>query len=142
MTPSTLMSSIAPNALTATSREGSVLDRLHGPSLVQTPSLTPLQSQMDGLVGGFVTQATDWRSLAAMPLGGMAYRAGRIGIMGLSSGNFARVASVGIGLGAEVMTFEGTHRSLTALSSEAHLNPNLFRWTGSGGIRQGLFQSF
>src|SRR4029434_6037202 len=33
---------------------------------VSLPSLTPLQSQVEGLVGGFVHQASDWRSLAAM----------------------------------------------------------------------------
>src|SRR4030095_13521983 len=97
---------------------------------------SPLQSQVDGLVGGFVGQATDWRSLAAMTAGGMAYRAGRIGVMGLGSSSALRVASVGLGLTAEVSTFELTHRGLHSP------NPNLWRWNGSGGIRQGLFQSF
>src|SRR4029453_17777408 len=98
----------------------------------------------DGLVGGFAAQATDWRSLAAMVAGGMAYRTGRIGIMGLGNSSALRVsttlrvASVGLGLTAEVSTFELTHRSLSSPSQ----NPNLWRWNGSGGIRQGLLQSF
>src|SRR4030095_7463215 len=78
-------------------------------------SLSPLQSQVDGLVGGFVETATDWRTLAAMTAGGFAYRAGRIGILGLESGPSLRAASVGLGLVAEVSTFEVTHRSLDSL---------------------------
>src|SRR4029453_10408091 len=98
--------------------------------------LSRVQSQVDGLVSGFVRQATDWRALAAMTAGEMAYRAGKIGLMGLESGNFVRIASVGFGLGAEVSTFELTHR---VLHSE---NSNLWRWSGPGGIRQGLLHSF
>src|SRR4030095_5133233 len=87
-------------------------------------------------------QATDWRSLASMATGGMAYRVGRGGLMGLGSGNVLRAASVGVGLSAEVLTFEGTHRGLTPLSGDTHSYPNLFRWNGSGGLRQGLLNSF
>src|SRR4029450_8783086 len=118
----------------------SILARASLPSSI--PLSTPLQSQVDGLVGGFAAQATDWRSLASMMAGGTAYRLGRVGILGLGSGNALRVASVGVGLGAEVLTFEGSHRALTALSGEDHHNPNLFRWNGHGGIAQGLLHSF
>src|SRR4030095_12085006 len=117
---------------------GSILSR----STLSSSSLSSTQSPVDGLVGGFAEQATDWRSLAAMMAGGMAYRAGRVGIMGLGSGNALRVASVGLGLTAEVATFEGTHRGLTVLSGEARSNPNLFRWNGNGGLRQGFLNSF
>src|SRR4030095_3183132 len=107
---------------------------------------SPLQSQVDGLVGGFVGQATDWRSLAAMTAGGMAYRAGRIGVMGLGRSSALRVASVGLGLTAEVSTFELAHRGLTSVFVGAtHASPlhaNLWRWSGPGGLRQGLLQSF
>ena len=109
-------------------------DPLVGQTL--SPVLSPLQSQADSLVGGFVSQATDWRSLAAMTAGGMAYRMGRIGIMGLGAGTGVRALSVGVGLTAEVSTFELAHRSLHAE------NTNLWRWSGAGGIRQGLFHSF
>src|SRR5215467_8262071 len=104
-----------------------------------SPSLmSPLQSQVDGLVGGFAQQATDWRSLAAMMVGGMTYRLGRVGAMAAGTG---RIASVGIGLGAEVTAFEMTNRSLSSLTGESHSNPNLWRWEGQGGIRQGLLSS-
>src|SRR5215467_3975318 len=102
-----------------------------------SPSLmSPLQSQVDGLVGGFTQQATDWRSLAAMMAGGMTYRLGRVGAMAAGTG---RIASVGIGLGAEVTAFEMTNRSLSSLTGETH--SNLWRWEGQGGIRQGLLSS-
>ena len=110
------------------------------------PSSTPLQAQVDGLVGGFAAQAADWRSLAAMATGGMAYRAGRIGVMGLGNGSVLRAASVGVGLTAEVSTFEFTHRGLSSVALGANgrgpLHANLWSWNGSGGIRQGLLQSF
>src|SRR5262249_32709141 len=46
-----------------------------------------------------------------------------------------------IGLGVEVSAFEMTNRSLTALTGESSLHPNLWRWEGQGGIRQGLLSS-
>src|SRR5262245_61330306 len=107
----------APLGLRSTSPSGrSLLDRPDRPSIGQASTLTPLQSQVDGLVGGFAAQATDWRSLAAMTAGGFAYRAGRIGMMGLGSGGLVRALSVGVGLTAEVSTFEGSHRALSALA--------------------------
>src|SRR5215467_12924799 len=117
-----------------------------------SPSLmSPLQSQVDGLVGGFTQQATDWRSLAAMMVGGMTYRLGRVGAMATGSG---RIASVGIGLGAEVTAFEITNRTLQSVGAglvSAHFEGhpqgvplqarNLWKWEGQGGIRQGLLSS-
>src|SRR5262245_32157317 len=122
-------------------------------------SLSPLQNQVDGcLVGGFTQQATDWRSLSAMMAGGIAYRMGRIGTMTVGVQNFEhlrRVASVGIGLGTEVTAFEMTNRTLQSVGAglvSAHFEGhpqgvplqarNLWRWEGSGGIRQGLLSSF
>src|SRR5262245_50802243 len=102
---------------------------------------SPLQNQVDQLVGGFIQQATDWRSLAAMTAGGMAYRMGRIGVMGLGGGNLMRAVSVGAGLTAEVSAFEMAHRGLTSLSVPPD-QQNLWRWSGPGGLRQGLAQSF
>jgi len=109
------------------------------PGLSPIPALKPLQFQIDSLVGGFVSQATDWRSLAGFTAGGLASRTARIGAMGFGSGNLIRIASVGLGLTAEVSTFELTNRTLISSKSEIS---NLWRWSGSGGIRQGLLQSF
>src|SRR5262245_8364544 len=105
------------------------------------PNLTSsLQSQVDGLVGTFTQQATDWRSLAAMAAGGVAYRFGRIGVMstGVRGGQFL---SVGLGLATEGTTFEMTQRSLTSLTGDSSQNPNLWRWSGQGGVQQGLLSS-
>src|SRR5262249_20959907 len=118
---------------------------------VSVSGLTPLQSEVDGLVGGFVQQATDWRSLAALTAGGMTYRIGRVGAMTAGTGH---LASVGIGLGAEVTAFEMTNRTLHSVGAglvSAHFEGhpqgvplqarNLWKWEGQGGIRQGLLSS-
>src|SRR5215467_8684394 len=132
-------------SLPTPSHVGSLLSSSEGGSLLSRPSSlsqasvpTAVQSQVDGLVGGFVQQATDWRSLAAMTAGGMTYRLGRVGAMTAGTG---RLASLGIGLSAEVTAFEMTNRSLSSLTGETQSNPNLWRWEGQGGIQQGLLSS-
>gem|GEM_PF-4181938 len=117
----------------------------------------PIQQQVDQMVGGFVVQAADWKSLAALAAGGMAYRLGRIGAIGVGSSQGIRMASLGLGLAAEVSAFEGTTRALnsvgagsprpTILSQGAgaetaplHEN-NLWRWNGHGGLKHGLLSS-
>jgi hypothetical protein len=121
---------------------GTLLDRPSFASSFQALELSPLQSQVDGLVGGFVHQATDWHSLAAMTAGGAAYRLGRIGMMstGLRGG---KVLSIAAGFGAEITTYEMTNRALQMIETNGRssLNPNLWRWDGQGGIRQGLLNS-
>src|SRR5262245_62108644 len=123
-------------SLLSSSEGGSLLSRPS--SLSQAPVPTALQSQVDVLASGFVEQATDWRSLAAMMAGGMTYRLGRMGAM---AGGTGRLASLGIGLGAEVTAFEMTNRSLSSLTGDHQSNPNLWRWEGQGGIQQGLLSS-
>ena len=159
-----------------------LLDRKN-PLSASSFSSTALQSQVDSLIGGFVQGATDWKFLSAMTAGGLAYRAGRIGVMGLGGGNAVRAASIGLGLSAEVSAFEVTNRGLSTLfrrggpldsanssefaahpgisrdlpwppaigSNKGHphggaptndLESNLWRWSGPGGLRQGLLQSF
>jgi hypothetical protein len=103
-----------------------------------SPALTQTQSQVDQLVTDFTHHATDWKSLAAMTAGGVAYRLGRMGAVAAETG---RWASVGIGLGAEVTAFEMTSRSLSDLTGEGTQNPHLWTWNGTGGIRQGLLAS-
>jgi hypothetical protein len=123
-----------------------LLSRSIAPAFSSTEGGTSLQSQVDGLVGDFIQQATDWRSLTSMIAGGMAYRLGRIGTMTVGVQNFEplrRIASVGIGLGAEVTAFEMTNRALTIVGANGYspLPPNLWRWEGQGGIRQGFLSS-
>src|SRR4029434_5220866 len=85
---------------------------LSRPLLAGSMELSPLQSQVDGLTGAFVQQALDWRALAAITAGGLAYRAGRLGAMDFGSGNFARTLSIGAGLTAELSALEWTHGRL------------------------------
>ncbi|MFO1519381.1 MAG: DEAD/DEAH box helicase family protein [bacterium] len=129
----------------------------------QNTCLTSTQSQVDGMVEGFLQQATDFKSLAAMMVGGLAYRAGRIGTLSVGAQDFARIPmgallqkvfSIGIGLAAEVSAFEFTNRFLSSVQSSRSkvssqpatlgLGPetNLWSWSGPGGLKEGLLQSF
>src|SRR5262245_32348037 len=125
----------------------SLLDQADsGPS---SPSLTPAQAQVDQLVTDFSKHATDWKSLAAMTVGGMAYRTGKIGILGslgTRSGSVVTPLVRGVsligGLGTEVSAFEITSRSLSQLTGEGAQNHNLWKWNGAGGIQQGWLSSF
>jgi len=127
--------------VTNPSKVGGTLGPLNLLDRVKPSSVfTPLQAKVDLGVGDFVRQASDWKSLVALTAGGMAYRAGRIGELGIRVGAYGRtplqIASIGLGLTAEVLAFELTNRAL-----QSGENPNLWRWNGAGGIRQGLLQS-
>src|SRR4029434_3026366 len=93
-------------------------------------SNSSLQVQVDGLVGRFVEESTNLKTLSSLTAGSLAYRFGRLGLLG------SRWAGVGVGLGGEVSPFESIQRGLHPDHS------NLWRWKGPGGIRQGLLQSF
>jgi len=112
--------------------------------------LTPLQTQVDGLVNRFVEEAANPITLAALTAGGMAYRWGRIAVQGSGLGvrggmlfpRLVRAGSIGFGLGAEVSAFELTSRSLLSLTPNPELlTPNLWNWSGPGGWAQGLASS-
>jgi|GEM_PF-6872415 len=119
-----------------------ILSRVDSSVSASSTHLSALQSQVDGLVGGFVQQATDWHSLAAMMTGGLAGRAGRIGTMSLSKGLGGQALSVLGGLTAEVSAFELTNRTLHSMEAPLdRKNPNLWSWSGQGGLRQGFVQS-
>ncbi|MFO1520383.1 MAG: hypothetical protein U1F57_12105 [bacterium] len=115
-------------------------------SLFEESRVSIVQSQVDGMVSSFVEEATDFRTLAAMGAGSVFYRLGRGGTLALASraqqaAPLLRLASYGIGLGAEVSAFEGTNRLFSTFSGN-HVSPNLWRWSGRGGIGEGLFHSF
>src|SRR4029453_13710293 len=112
--------------VTHISLQHSVLDRASF-----YPAHPSLSGEVDGLVGGFVQQATDWRALAAMTAGGLAYRAGRIGAMGLGNGSVLQAASIGFGVTAEVSTFELTNRGLSSVGTRFP-RPQ-FESNGTGG---------
>jgi hypothetical protein len=120
----------------------SILTRV---SFQRDNSLSSVQSQVDNLVTHTVEEAANPQTLAALSVGGAAYRLGRMGILGLgvnATGNTATVVrglSFLGGLGTEVGAFELTNRSLSSLSGSQ--NPNLWHWSGQGGWAQGLSSS-
>ncbi|MFO1519479.1 MAG: FHA domain-containing protein [bacterium] len=124
----------------------SVLDRV---SSHPDSSVSALQRQVDGMVGSFAEQATEWKSLAAMMAGGLAFRIGRVGFLGaasklplaLQNSVFIQAGGALTGLATEVTVFEATHRSLLSLSSEG-AGRDLWKWNGRGGIKEGWFSSF
>src|SRR4030095_5553968 len=130
------------------SQQSNLLDRAPSPS----PDLTSSQIQVDALVSAFLHQGNEWKALTAMMAGGMAYRVGRIGVMGLGTGNAARALSIGIGLTSEVSAFVLTNRGFSPPSHWGghpqggaptnHFESNLWKWSGSNGLKQGLLQSF
>src|SRR5262245_57398700 len=97
----------------------SVLSRVPRFTDRSTSRSQEIQNTVDRSVGEFIASSTDWRNLAAMAAGGMAYRMGRIGFMGSGVGAYGRtplqVASMGLGLVAEVSAFELTNRGLASL---------------------------
>lgn len=122
----------------------SVLTRFSESSL-NVSNLTNAQSAVDGMVSHFAEEAGNWRNLAAMATGSLFYRVGRIGTLALASraGQAAplfQVASYGIGLGTEVVAFEGSSRLLASAVGDRS-NANLWRWSGQGGWGQGLASS-
>src|SRR4029434_4510085 len=83
-------------------------------------ALSLVQNQVDRLVGEVVDHATDWKSLAALTVGGVSYRLGRIGAMSSMRTMPLRALSIGVGLAAEVSAFEITNRGLTSVSVGTH----------------------
>jgi len=76
--------------------------------------LNQIQMQVDGLVTHFVHEAANAMTLVSLVAGGMAYRMGRIGVLGMGpGGSLVRgPLSLVVGLGSEVTAFEFTNRLL------------------------------
>ena len=84
-------------------------------------NLTATQSQADEMVSSFVDQATEWKSLASMMAGGLAFQYGKIGALSSLTRATGRLpipsalirgSSFAFGLASEVTAFEFTNRSL------------------------------
>ncbi|MFO1519867.1 MAG: hypothetical protein U1F57_09435 [bacterium] len=142
-----------PRASSLERNDENVLTRSSDPAFRNASSdLSSTQKQVDNMMSRFVHEATEWKSLAAMMAGGVAYRLGKIGVIAGSEKIFGstaarlfplvQAASAVGGLATEVTVFEGTQRGLTALTGEAKLNPNLLNWHGKGGIKEGWLSSF
>jgi len=128
-------------------------------STIQHPTSADLQRQVDGIVTHFIDEATNPVVLASLTMGSLAYRMGRLGVMGSSvvrSPGWSVVRgplSVVAGLGSEVTAFELTHRTLLTIAG-GHAGPPLqnsspftfhssplWSWSGPGGWAQGLTSS-
>jgi hypothetical protein len=126
----------------------SLLSRVGSPAFGPSP-LSEKQQEVDTVVSTFVERATDGSSLASMVVGGLAYRAVRIGALttgsrfiGQNSSILARFlngGSKGIGFAGEVVAFEGSQRLLQVKLGGA--DPSLLRWKGMNGLRRGLLSS-
>ncbi|MFO1520201.1 MAG: hypothetical protein U1F57_11175 [bacterium] len=96
-----------------------VLSRFAETSLASEAGLTGFQSQVDGWVGRFAEEACDWRNLAAMGVGSLFYRLGRMGTLAAGARGGAllapvvSVASYGVGLASEVTAYETVSGALS-----------------------------
>jgi hypothetical protein len=111
---------------------------------------TSAQTLADQAASQFLSGATDWKTLASLMAGSLAYRMGKIGVMGsgfwqILNLPLQRALSVAFGLGSEVTAFEFTSRTLSSLHARAGLKPtptpNLWSWSGHGGWKEGLLSS-
>jgi len=119
----------------------SILSR--GSSEFSPSTLSATQSQVDQLVTDFSKHASDWKTFAALTAGGLAYRAGRFGVMGTSSSVVRGPLSVVVGLGSEVSAFEFTNRTLHSFTPNSQLRtPNPWSFSGPGGLKEGWISSF
>ena len=123
----------------------SILTNISFHSNSHSPDLTPLQSEVDELVSHFNQEAANPILLASVTAGGMAYRMGRMGVMGIQGAAYChaplRLVSIAIGLGSEVTAFEFTQRALTTLRATRRSplqepSPNLWSWSGAGGWKK------
>ncbi|MFO1520074.1 MAG: serine/threonine-protein kinase [bacterium] len=118
-----------------------VLDRANQ---LASPALSATQTQVDHLVSEFTQNASDWKAIAAMTVGGLAYRFGRAGVMSVTALREAPLIalplSVGTGLGLEVSAYELTHRSLQTFSGTAP-SARLWSFSGAGGLKEGWISS-
>ncbi|MFO1518978.1 MAG: hypothetical protein U1F57_04845 [bacterium] len=90
---------------------GGVLERYRESA---SAPLTSTQKGVDRAVTGFVDEASNWKTLAAMATGSFFYRVGRIGTMAMAAkaplaAPVLEAVSYGVGLSAEVTAFQGVN---------------------------------
>jgi hypothetical protein len=104
------------------------------------------QKQIDQFIENFLYQATDWKSFAAMTAASFAYRLGKISLLSaqtLQDLPLVGPTSVGIGLVSEATAYEFSQRSLSTFFPTEHSaeNPNVWRFSGGGGWKEGWVSS-
>jgi hypothetical protein len=106
-------------SILANSGSESVLDRS-----LSAPSTSAIQTQVEGLVTDFVSQATDLKTLGALTAGGLTFRAGRLATLAAGSRylstvpSLVRMGSLAIGLAGESATFAGIQRGFRSLEGQ------------------------
>ncbi|MBL7686319.1 MAG: hypothetical protein JNK65_09855 [Deltaproteobacteria bacterium] len=128
----------------------SLLSRLSSPSLLDA-SLTSTQQRIDQSISAFSEQLSDFKTIAAMSAGSVFFNFGRLAV--LSSANnttLVQATSHLVGLGAEVLAFEGSHHFLSRISgapmtssfyeglSSSFVNFGMLKIMGRMGQRQNL----
>ncbi|MFO1518355.1 MAG: cytochrome P450 [bacterium] len=107
--------------------------------------LSTAQAHVDCYVSSFVEQASDFTSVAAMTLGGLACRLGRLGTLSLVEGlparSLVRLISHGVGLASEVTAFETSQRGLRHLTGDAsHLQQGFWDGWRSSFVNFGILK--
>jgi|GEM_PF-5831727 len=128
----------------------SILDRAT-PTASTPPPLSATQAQVDHLVTHFTAEATNWKSLAPMVIGGLVYRSTRLGLLSSSKNlplavqqipGLIRIPSSVIALGAEAAAFEVSHRGIvTATADPSQPTADLWKWNGKQGLKTGWLNS-
>jgi len=109
------------------------------------PCFSSHQIGLDALAQSTSQELSNVATLTAMATGSLFGQLGHAGFLAMgarSSRCFPaiRLVSSGIALGAETLGFETAHRGVEALSRSSH--PNLWKWNGIGGWREGLASTF
>lgn len=98
------------------------------------------QLQNDASSYGLSEELSHWQSLSAMTLGSLSYRLSGLVLRSVMPG-LSRYLAPAFALGSEVATYELSQRSLLSLSDSTS-HSNLFSWSGTGGIEEGLRVSY
>lgn len=105
----------------------SILNRPSLESLSIDSNLSPAQIETDPILCTFAEEASNWKSLASMVLGGIAYRAGKMTALRLIGNTFGNIQKIPFfvntlshlsGLFSEVSIFTLSHRSIETLTSQ------------------------
>ncbi len=89
-----------------------------GGDLQAISCLNSVQIQQNLLLSNFVSEATQWQNLSAMAVGGLAYRLGKVGVLGASASfpTLARVLAPSLALLSEITAFRGVSHGLAHIS--------------------------
>ncbi|GEM_PF-3428451 len=119
---------------------------LAGSHFLQEQSLTPFQAQASQLMGSFMHEASQWKTLSAMMLGALSSKLLQSGLLSCtvnyaklpSSLAFFKTASLALGLGAEVSVYRGSLSLLGDLPSSSVFSKDWIRDYLNFGILKGF----